>query len=367
MARNYGSLSIVDTLRSITGATIIEYGIDNLYANMTKLLDAHNLMTADILGTFASRTKDKQRRYGGSALGVGGFQELSETGIPRPQKTAVTGVDVGFPLRRFGRATQWTALYWKTKTPADFIKEMQAVLFDDVYNIEAQLRRALFWSANNLSYIDRFDNKVTLPVRAMLNADGADIPADRFGNAFNGATHNHYLATASLTAANVDALVNTLIEHDLGPGERVLIYINRNDQTSFGALTGFKEYPQTLLQPGGGSTATVQLGGTHDDYAIDDVAIGRWDGFVEVWLKPWVPAGYILAFVTGSDTDEILQWREPWWGSGDLELFYEHEHSPMTANAWERYMGIGVYVRHKGAVLYTGGASYVNPTITFPV
>ncbi len=366
MARNYGSLSIVDTLRSITGSTIVEYGVDRLYENIRILLDAHNNMTQDILSTFASRSKMKQARYGGGTVGVLGFQELSETGIPRPQKTAVTGVDVGFPLRRFGRATQWTHLYWKQKTPADFIKETVNVLLDDVNNIEAQLRRALFYSVNNLSYVDRFDNLVTLPIRAGLNADGAPIPPDRFGNTFNGATHTHYLATASLTAPNVDALVDTLVEHDIEGGEEVIIYINRGNEAAFTALSGFRYYSQELLQPGGGSTASVQLGGTRDNYAVDDVEIGRWDGFVRVFLKPWVPVGYILAFVTGG-TNEVLHWREPLWGSGDLDLMYEHEHHPFTAQAWERYMGISVWTRHKVAVLFTGGGTYTNPAISFPV
>ena len=365
MARNFGSLSIVDTLRTIDATNINDYGIDNLYANMRLLLDAHNTMTNEILDTFGYKSKDKIDRYGGT-IGPGGFQQLSETGVPAPQKTSISGVDVGFPLYRFGRATQWTHLYWKQKTPADFIKEMVQLMIDDVTNIEQQLKRTLFNSVNNLTYIDRFDNLQQLPVRALLNADSAPIPPDKYGNTFNPATHTHYLATASVTASNVDALVTTVVEHGMSEGEQIFIYINRADEAAFTALSGFKYYEYDQIQRGGGYTGDIQLGGSRPTTELDNVAIGRWDSYVEVWLKPWIPAGYYLCFASGG-IDQLIRWRTPFWGDGDLELMYEHEHHPFTAQAWERYMGLGIWIRHKAAILYTGGGTYVVPTFPYPI
>jgi hypothetical protein len=363
MPRSFGTLSLVDTLRSIDSTNINEYGLDNLYADVDLLLQAHNAITADIYGEFGETTQDKIRRYG-NTVGVAGFQELDEWGIADAQKTSISGTDVGFPLRRFGRATQWTRLYFDTKTPADFIKETTQILIDDVLNIQTQMRRALFTSTNNLTYIDRLDNKVTLPVRALLNADGAAIPPDRYGNSFNGATHTHYLATASLVSANVDAALDTLIEHNIDGGDRLFIYINRAQEAAFTALSGFLYYERSTIQRGGGYTGNVLTQGQRDDVTPDDVAIGMWDGYAEVWIKPWVPSTYILFFVRSAEG--VLTIRTPRFFDGSLRLAYDHEHHPLTANMWERFLGVGVWQRHKAAVLFTGGAAYANPTLSYP-
>lgn len=363
MARNFGTLSLVDTLRVIDNANINDYGLDNLYANLNLLLQAHNLITADVLGEFGESTTDKIRRYG-NTVGLGGFQELDEWGIADAQKTSIAGTDVGFPLRRFGRATQWTQLYFEQKTPADFIKETTQTLIDDVVNIQSQLRRALFTSTNNLTYVDRLDDRTTVPVRALLNADGASIPPDRYGNTFNGATHTHYLATASLTAANVDALLDTLIEHNIDAGDRIFIYINRANEAAFAALSGFLYYERATIQRGGGYTGNILTQGDRSDTTPDDVAIGMWDGFAEVWLKPWIPTNYILAFVRSATG--VLTVRTPRFTDGSLRLVYDHNHHPLTANMYQRMMGVGVWQRHKAAILQTNNGTYQIPTISYP-
>lgn len=364
MARNFGTLSIVDTLRVIDDANIMEYGLDRLYDNMNLLLQAHNEITTDIMG-FVTRTTDKVRRYG-TNLAINDFQEVDEWGGADAQKAGVSGVDVGFPLRRFVRATQWTSTYWEVKTPADFIQQMASLFLGDVINIQRALRRAIFTSTNNLAYIDRFDDLTTLPIRAFLNADGAFIPPDRFGNTFDPATHTHYLATAALTAANVDSLISTLVEHDLEQGENIFIYINKGNEAAFTALAGFQYYEQERVTRGGGYTGDLMEGGTRNDKAVDDVAIGLWDGWVEVWLKPWVPLNYLFAFATGSiiGGGPLIMRQPKFRPAGNLRLMYEHEHHPLTAREWERKFGIGVWGRHKGAAMYTAGGAYVIPTIS---
>lgn len=362
MARNFGTLQLADTLRQIDNANIMEYGLDNLYANVQILLQAHNAIMDDVMN-FVETTDDRVRRYGTHAPNRG-FQELDEYGAADVQKTAVSGVDVGFPLRKFGRGTGWTREYWEAKTPADFIKEMNTVLQDDVLNIQAQARRALFTSTNNLSYIDRFDTGTTLPVRALLNADGAAIPPDQWGNEFNGATHQHYLGTASLTAANVDATIDTVVEHGVMPGESIRIFINRGNEAAFTALTGFQYYERERITRGGGYTGDILEGGVRNDLKPDDVAIGLWDGYAEVWLKPWVPLNYVLVFLAGGEEGVLVRRRPIYRPAGMLRPVYEHNHHPLTAKEWERKIGFGVWQRHKAAILYIGNATYQNPTIS---
>jgi hypothetical protein len=56
--------------------------------------------------------------------------------------------------------------------------------------------------------------------------------------------------------------------------------------------------------------------------------------------------------------------RERRPGSFMLTLMAEDERHPLRARAWEAEYGFGVWTRTNGAVLYTGGTSYVSPTIT---
>jgi hypothetical protein len=232
----------------------------------------------------------------------------------------------------------------------------------DTAQVRASLSRALFTPTNNLTYKDRLVDGVTLPLRALLNADGAAIPDDEFGNTFNGATHTHYLATASLIAANIESAVTTVVEH--GVTGRMVIYINRAQETAVSGFANFDPYMLPMVRPGGGSTADV----TDTDIEPFDLynrAIGVWNGAIEVWVKPWVPASYIV--VADIDPGRRILARRRREGNAALDalqIVADDEKYPLRAQTMEREFGVSVWAREKAAVLYTGGGSYVTPTFT---
>lgn len=362
---NYGTLGLIDTLRTIDNANIFEYGEDRLYAHVRDLLVAHNAMTQDMLTNLVERTSDKIRRFGAGTVG-GEMIEVDEYGVVDVQKTSVTGHDVGFPLRAYQYAIGWTRRYFEVKTVADIAKEFVAAQTADVRGIKRQLLRALFTPTNNLTYIDRLDNSVTLPIRALQNADSTAIPADQYGNTFDGSTHTHYLARAggSLAASDITSLIDTLVEHGLSGGQQVILYINKAQEAAVEALSLFSPFQAPLIDPGPGSTANVVDGGRKlNPYTLDDRPIGVWDGYVMVWTKPWIPASYLLAFVTGGG-DRVLAMRtRPVQGYGDFRIVFDNEHFPLRAQHFEREFGVSVWNRTGAAVLYSGGTSYVAPTI----
>lgn len=362
----YGSHNLLDTLATIDKDTVYEYGEDRLYEHIRDLLDVHNMMTQQLMGTFVESNTDRIARLGADSATMS-MIEVDEYGTVDTQKVAVSGYDIGFPLRAYQVSVGWTRRYFQLKTPADIAKDFIGVRDADVNNMRKQMLRALY-RATNYTFIDRLTDSISLPVKALMNADGTAIPMDEFGNTFNGATHTHLVGRAggSLAASDISALIENVTEHGVGGG-RVVVLINAAQEAAVRAFTAnFAPFQAPLLSPGPGSTVDVVDGGRkYDPYQIDDKPIGIWDGFVEVWVKPWIPTGYITALKTGGSGGEVLRMRTRGTaGMGNLGILFEDENYPMRGQWFEREFGLGVWNRFACAHLYTGGTSYVQPTIS---
>lgn len=366
MSKSYGTLQLLDTLATIDRDNVFEYGEDRLYEHIRDLLVAHNNMTQDILSFFVDYTTDNIRRFGAQPVS-GEMIEVDEYGAADVQKTAVTGYDIGFPLRAYQYALGWTKRYFEVKTVADIAKEYVAAQQADIKNLKRRALQGLF-RATNYTFVDRLTNSQSLPVKALINADGTAIPYDEFGTSFDGSTHTHLVGRAggSLAASDITALVDNIVEHGVNGGE-VILFINTAQEAAVRAFTSnFDAFQAPMISPGGGSTADVVLGGRKDTpYRVDDRPIGVWDGYVMVWTKPWMPANYILALLVGGNNEKVLAYRtRPIAGYANYRLVGEHDHFPLRANWFEREFGVGVWNRMSAGILYIGGTSYVQPTIS---
>ena len=366
MAASYGSNNLLDTLATIDNATVLDYGEDMLYEHIRDLLDIHNEFMMDVAGEFVERTTQRIARLGADAVTME-MIEVDEYGTADTQKTAVSGYDIGWPLRGYQVSVGWTRRYFEVATPADVAKDFVGVRDADVNNIRRQIMRALY-RATNYSFIDRLTDSTTLPVKALQNADGSDIPMDAFGNTFDGSTHTHLVGRAggSLAASDISALVENVAEHGVGNGQ-VVLYINAAQEAAIRAFTSnFDGFQAPLIDPGPGSTDDVVAGGRKNSpYLIDNKPIGIWDGYVWVWIKPWIPANYVTAVLHGGPRGEVLRWRtRPVGNRANLRLLFEDENYPMRGRWFEREMGFGAWNRLAAAHLYIGATSYVQPTIS---
>ena len=357
----YGSHGVLDQLRLITDQTVLVYGEDTLLADFRNSLDAHNALVDDMVGPLVETTTDRIRRYGTDARMD--MIEIDEYTRADAQKAQPAGSDIGFPLKGYQISLQWTRRFLQVSTPADLAIAMIAAQRADVVNVRRAVQRALFTPTNNLTYKDRMIDGVTLPVRALLNADGAPIPEDEFGNTWNGASHSHYLGTNSLAAADINAALDTVIEH--GVGGSLLMYINRAQEAAVTGFANFEPYRQALLTPGGGSTDPVVDGGQAiRPFDVNNRPIGVWNGNVVVWVKAWVPASYILVLDTDPDRKVLVRRRRAATNLDVFGLVANDENYPLRAETMEREFGIGVWGRENAAVLYTGNATYAAPTIS---
>lgn len=349
----FGTLSVTDLLQS--QQTVVAFGEDRIFDAIQTTLDAHNAIWREMASSLASISTDVRRRYGG--VDTMEMVELDEIGRPDAQKVTA-GANVDFPLRLYGISVQWTRKYIQRATVQEFAEQFIAAQDSDVRMLLREIKRSIFGSANR-TMIDRLvQPNITLAVKALHNADSAPvIPNPVDGTTFDGATHTHYLATASFIAANLTSLIGTVQEHYASGDAQV--NINIAQEAAVRAFTGFTAYLDARLV--GADNVTRAVNRTLDMRNSYNRAIGVF-GAAEVWVKPWVPANYVFCYIRGVPVP--LSMRERSAGSSNLVIAAEDEDHPLRAQTLEREYGFGVWNRANGAVLYTGGGSYVNPTIT---
>lgn len=354
----YGTLVTLDTLAA-TQQSVIEIGEDNIWAALDAYLAAHNRLLREKVSTLVEFTTERLKRFGG--IDVVNMEPLDEMGTPEPEKI-VTGQTLGFPLRKFGKALQWTRHYFRNATGEELAKQVQAIRDADIRNIDREIKRA-FFRATNFTFTDRLVDGVSLPVKALINADSSSIDPDVNGNTFDGSTHTHFIANAGLTAGKINEVISTVVEH-YATG-RVFLWINSAQEAAVRALNGTNEFiayqPVQVLAPTDTLRATGTL--TTSPGLLYNRAIGVWgQNAAEVWVKPWIPANYLVAWMDG--VRKPLTWRARRAGLDNLELEADDEVHPLRARAWGREFGIGVTERTAAAILYIGGGAYVVPTFS---
>jgi hypothetical protein len=104
MAKTYGTLQLLDTLRQVDKDNVFTYGEDRLFNEINDVLVAHNEMTDELSGIFVETSTDYMRRFGGQSVS-GEMVEVDEYGFADVQKASVAGYNIGFPLRGYQYAT----------------------------------------------------------------------------------------------------------------------------------------------------------------------------------------------------------------------------------------------------------------------
>ena len=352
----FGTLLTLDTMASMNNTTVPQIGEDNVFDALNASLAAHNDLLTEKLASLVVDTTDRLKRYGG--VDSMNMETVDEGGSPDAQKISA-GATVGFPLRLYGIALQWTRKYLQNATVAEIAAQTIAARDAHIRAADREIKRAIFGSAN-FTFVDVLIDGVSLAVKRLLNADSAPIPQDPNGNSFNAATHTHYLATAALVVADLVSLVETVTEH-FGNGE-ARVYINRAQEAAVRALAGFVPYTDARIVSADNVTRAL---GSLNANLLYNRAIGIFTSggvTAEIWVKPWPPASYMFSYIAGAE--KPLRRRTRAAGSGGLVLQAADEAHPLRAQSFDAEFGIGVFERRNGAVLYTGGGAYVVPTIS---
>lgn len=352
MAGKTGTLTLAD-LEAQTFVSAMQFGLDRIADAITNDLAVHNEIVRQLNTELIETTADAQRTSPASTASR--MAEVNELGRARTQKAGL-GATVAFPLRLFQYNIGWTRKWFENHTPAEMALQQNAAKKAHVLEIERQFKRSVYLSAN-YSFVDYLVKGVTLGVKRLLNADGFPIGDGPNGETYDGTTHTHYLANATLTAAAVTSLVNTVLEHN--PSAAVRVAFAATDETAVRALTGFVAAIDPRL---GLNTAANQPTQRLDIARLNNRFIGYF-GPAEVWIKPWAIANYAFAWDAGAP-GKVAALRERTAGAGDLRVVAEFEDHPIHTQFQEAEFGVGVWNRTAAAVLYFAGGAYSDPTIT---
>lgn len=343
----------ISTLLETRFQSAAGFGLDRIQEVLEADVAAHNAIVEEMVGGMCEVTADRQRRYGTSASGE--MVEVDEYGRSQTQVDR-PGATVGFPMRLFQFGLGWTAKWFETHTPADMATAVQNAEKAHLRRVQREIKRAVYLSAN-YTFNDFLVDKVDLAVKRFVNADSAGVPDGPNGETFDGSSHTHYDAINGLTAAATKTLINDVIEH--GHGNSVRLAISRTDETTVRALTGFVAYPDPRII----YRATDTPGTTLDISRLDNRPIGIFEG-AEVWVKPWAIASYLFAWDDGDPMKPLaFRQREAQTLQG-LRIAATLNTHPLYAQYMEAEFGVGVWTRTNGGVLYFGGASYTDPTIS---
>ena len=344
---------------------VADFGIDQAFDAIEDLFIAQNKLVHEQLDMFVGRT-DKQYMIA-AAPDSTTTQELDEFGTPPPQKI-VAGQQIGFPLRKFGAAWQATFTAMQVMTGKELAADATAVAYADLNRIQQRIRNA-FYTPTNYLFTDRLMDRrqqFQLPIKALANADGFPIPIGPNGEIFDPTTHNHYMATVgvSVLQSDYDLLITNVMEHHRS-GQPMLAINQANEAfvRGFIAANGLgifsPDVDVRVIQPLTQiyTTAGLEIANLYNR------RIGLYRG-VEVWVKPWVIAGYPVCWQVGADIDKPLMLRERTSGSGDLRLVWDGTGHPLNAKVWEREFDVAVFHRIAGAVLdSTHQTTYQAPLI----
>lgn len=337
-------------------ATVVEYGEDKVNEIVQAELTAHNNLVNDMMAALATPTVERFMRSGAGQRFV--FAETDELTRDRTQKTS-EGQTLGLPLRRFTAAVGWDNEYLETATLGEIQRTLLRVQQGDLDNLQRAVKTALF-SPTNYDFFDEYGTpQITLPVKGLHNADGYQIGNGPNGEVFNGATHTHYLANATLTEALVDNAVRTVVEHGYEQG--VEIFINETNTAAFAGLAKFTPALGPLVTPGGNITVANV---TNDGSRLTNAVVGVWDGKYIVRTKQYIPASYFTVVAVGQgDEMRPLAFRQHQReGKRGLQTAGEIRMYPLQTRYMRRYFGVGIFNRAAASVADFGSAAYRVPT-----
>jgi hypothetical protein len=348
------------------------FGLNIIQEILQDDMAIHNAIMTDMVSTFADVTEEIQGLYG-AGNDIRGAQVDEFARVATQKNTA--GSAVGWPLRRRQYATDWTADYLNRATPADLAETQLAIQTGHMLDVRSDLQAAIF-GATNFTFRDFLVRKFSIGVKRFVNADGAEIPRGPNGETFDPNSHTHYLAVSGLDGTHADSLVSTVTEHHQNGQPK--LFINVADEAAWRALPNFQKYIDSRLTL---NTAANQPNVRLDPFKTNDRPIGLY-GAAEVWVKPWAVASYPLCMDVSPGVKKPLVCRVPKVGptqgpgiapngnigKGKPQIQLKPTAKivmvPLQCDYMQSDYGFGVWTRTNGAVLYTGGSSYVDaPTL----
>jgi len=349
----------LEDLLAQTNTPLASLGIDNINVAIQNHLDFLNQSVSEQLGLLAEETPDARRIWGGTETYE--MKEVDEFGVAKTQ-APTSGVEVGFPLRRFSVSTGWSAEWVQRAMASELAKKVIGTQAAYLTKIQDEILFAVF-NKDNYAFKDYLVDNTSLSVKAFLNADGAVIPNSPNGTAFVGASHQHYVGTvgASLAYTDIDTLISNVVEHGNMKGIALFTTVAVANSMALLATKPMVRLTYANIVPSTDSDATVLRDNGESDPA--NKLVGFF-GPYPVYTRSWVPTGMIACLATGAAEKPLVYRVDRQASLRGLQPEMEFGFPVITAKTWRSYFGMAVWNRAAGAVLDTAHqTTYTEPTL----
>lgn len=374
MAEVLGALNILDKAlpTGVDGTRLAEWSMrdgitySQLANQLSLALGAANAQLIANWGWLISLTDELFQEYpnGGS---VTPMEEITDQDRPRPRKGSTIGHMI--ELHSYGDAVGGSRKYFRDVRSAQITAAVRDIVNRGIWRFEMEVLER--WLTNTEVAIGSAGYNVPFVRGTGGNVDFAPPPYD--GQAF-ATSHDHYigynLSTPKTHADMLNGLAGTLAEHGHAPP--YVAMVSQADVTSYGALTGWVELVEPVIQmvDRGGATSGNQYFATG---SRDYMQIGYFHserGLVQVRATNRLTTGYagMCKSYGNLDSRNPLAIRvHPSQGFGIMIVPETtiNDDVPIKQLDVELEFGVGVAQdRTNGAAgLLVAGGAWANPTI----
>lgn len=302
-------------------------------------------------------------------------QRFTEFGKPDVRNRTKYDLAVTTALEGFQTAIEYTAFAQVLRLSANLVRKYIAGVIEwDLRNVYGQAWEQFFDKTSRV--VEDIFLKKGITQLPFYNGDSRVPPT--VGNKTFTSGHNHYLRAANsgvIVAADLDNLVNTVIEHGFDND----VYLV-GDQASVDAMLDVGD-PDVAIIQAYNTFIPRDVVNANQAGALVPVGIpvnalmtvvGVFKGKAKIAVCKGVPANYIGCFSHqgANSPDNSMQLRLP--EEVDLRgLRREGDRSyPFVGEYWQTLRGIGTRQYGNGAAMqwtWSGGSSYQTPTWTYDI
>lgn len=349
--------------------------LNDLWATYQRWLDDWNTDREALVKFLTWNTTESYENFytGG---GQADFEEATEYGEPVGHRPSATYDVMGFPFKFYDLSGRFTWQYLANASAAQVDSFANMAMEADSRLVFLKVMRTLFSNT-------RGTNDKGQTVYPFYSGAAGDKPADYKSTTFAD-NHNHFVTsgTATVTAANLEALLNLLYEHGYTQqfGYNAVVLVNKaqgdrirqfrsiaNNGGVADDMHGQYDFVPAVNTPSFLLPTNMVAEGGRPAGTLNGLTVIGAYGDATIIQEDYIPAGYMVAFVTGgadSLSNPIAFREHPTTTLRGLRLVKGRQPDyPLIDSFYVRGFGTGVRNRGAGAVMQvTANATYTIPT-----